>query len=50
MISPVARELAMEKQHWKNGEQNFLEFQQIYRYADAVDFVIKLDYYKQRAC
>ena len=50
MISPVARELGVEKQHWKNGEQNFLEFQRIYRYADAVDFVIKLDYYKQRAC
>ena len=50
MISPAARELGVEKQHWKNEEQNFLEFQRIYRYADALDFVIKLDYYKKRAC
>ena len=26
MISPVARELGVEKQHWKNSKDDFLEF------------------------
>ena len=50
MIALVARELGLKKQHWKNGEKNFLEFLQnsLIRYVDAVDIVIKLAYYKQR--
>ena len=26
MISPAARELGMEKRHWKNDEDDFLDF------------------------
>ena len=50
MISLVARELGLKKTALEKRRREFSGIPaELIRYADAVDIVIKLAYYKQRA-